>query len=274
MDHFTGYLQLSAESKRGKTIAQDMYFYGAFKLMNPFYMNNDGQAYFYIMNPGGGYVDGDTYRIDVHLAKGAQLLLTTQSASKIYKTPKQPVNQQMYITLKEGSLLEYLPDPIIGYKNSRYRQKTVVHMEKDTCLIITDIITSGWDPEGNMFSYDMLDLNTEVYLENNLILLDHIRLTPDSQHLDSIGLLEGYSHFGTMLIIGEKSEESLISTLYDLMEAKDIKCKFGLSMLTKPGFVLRILAFSTQEVMKAFDICHEFIRRKWFGRAPVFLGKY
>lgn len=274
MEHFTGYLQLLAESKRGRTIAQDMYFYGAFKLMNPFYMHNDGQACFYIMNPGGGYIDGDTYRMDIHLAKGAQLLLTTQSASKIYKTPKQPVVQQINITLREGSLLEYLPDPIIGYKNSRFRQKTVVHMEKDTCLITAEIITSGWDPQGKMFSYNMLDLKTEVYLEENLILLDHIRLTPDSQNLDSIGLLEGYSHFGTMLVIGEKTEESLISMLYNLTEAQDLKCKFGLSMLSKPGFVLRVLASSTQEVMKVFDICHDLIRRKWFGRAPVFLGKY
>lgn len=274
MANYTGYLQLSTEKKRGKTIAQDMYFYGAFKLMSPFYLNNDEQACFYIMNPGGGYVDGDTYRMDIHLDKEAQLLLTTQSASKIYKTPKNPVVQEINITLKEGSLLEYLPDPIIGYKNSRYKQKTIVHMEKGTSLIATDIITSGWDPKGNLFSYQMLDLNTKVYLDDNLILLDHIRLTPDIQTLSSIGHFEEYSHLGTMIVVSEYTDESLISMLYDLLETQNLKCRFGLSMLSKPGFMLRILASSTQEVTRAFDVCHKLIRMKWFKRSPVFLGKY
>lgn len=274
MKQWTGYLQLDVEKKREKTIAEDIYFYGALRLMSPFYLQNDAQACYYIMNPGGGYVDGDTYRMDFKLTKQAELLLTTQSATKVYRTPNRPVVQEVNITLKEGSVLEFLPDPIIGYKNSRYKQNTVVHMEKGTSLITTEIVTSGWDPEGSLFSYDMLDLKTEVYLDGSMVLLDHTRLTPGSQNIGSIGLLEGYTHFGTMLVIGEKATDNFLSGLYDLMETHDLKCKFGLSMLSVPGFTLRILALSTQEVEKAFNICHELIRREWFGKAPVFLRKY
>ena len=46
--------------------------------MSPFYLQNDAQACYYIMNPGGGYVDGDTYGMDIQLSKQAELLLTTQ----------------------------------------------------------------------------------------------------------------------------------------------------------------------------------------------------
>lgn len=274
MERWTGYLQLEAEKKRGKTVAEDLYFYGAFKLMSPFYLENDAQACYYIMNPGGGYVDGDRYKIEIQLSKQAELLLTTQSATKIYKTPNRPVIQEVNITLTEGSILEYLPDPIIGYRNSRYKQKTVVHMEQGTCYIATDIITSGWDSEGTLFSYDLLDLNTEVYLGERLVVADHIRLTPRSQSVCEIGLLEGYTHFGTMLVIGDRADADFLSRLGDSLESKELTSKYGLSLLSVSGFTLRVLAHTTQDVEKVFNLCHTLIRREWFGKPPVFLRKY
>ncbi|NMB43061.1 MAG: urease accessory protein UreD [Clostridiales bacterium] len=242
--------------------------------MSPFYLQNDAQACYYIMNPGGGYVDGDTYRMDITLSKQAELLLTTQSATKIYKTPNKPVTQEINIILKEGSLLEYFPDPIIGYKNSRYKQNTVVHMEKGTCFIATDIITSGWDSEGTMFSYDMLSSKTEVYLDGNMVILDHLRLNPPNQNINSLGFLEEHSHLGTMIVIGEKAENKFLTKLSESIESYDLKCKIGISMLSISGFTLRVMGFSTQEIEKVFNICHELIRKEWFGKSPVFLRKY
>ena len=274
MEEWTGYLQLDVEKKRKRTIGENIYFYGALKLMSPFYLQNDAQACYYIMNPGGGYVNGDRYKMEINLSNEAELLLTTQSATKIYKTPTKPVIQDIHITLKDGSLLEYLPDPTIGYKNSKYKQHIVVHMEKGTYFIFTDMITSGWDPEGTTFSYDMLDLKTEVYLDNEMVVFDHIKLEPECQNISGIGFLEGYTHFGTMLVIGEKANDDFLLQLYGVLESYDLKCKLGLSMLSVPGFTLRVLASSTQEIEKVFNICHEKIRWDWFSKSPVFLRKY
>lgn len=271
---WTGYLQLAVEKRGKKTIAEDIYYYGAFKIMSPFYLQNDAQACYYIMNPGGGYVDGDTYRMDIQLSKQAELLLTTQSATKIYKTPNTPVIQEINITLKEGSLLEYLPDPIIGYKDSRYKQNTVVNMEKGSYFIATDIVTPGWDSEGNLFSYNLLDLKTEIYLDGKIVVLDHIRLSPDSQNIMDIGFLEGYTHFGTMIVVGEKADYDFCLKLHEAMEANDLKCKLGLSKLSVSGFTLRVLGLSTQDVERVFNICHTIIRKEWFGRPAIFLRKY
>jgi urease accessory protein len=274
MEQLTGYLQLAVEKKRDKTIAEDLYFYGAFKLMSPFYLQNDAQACYYIMNPGGGYVDGDQYKIELQLSKKAELLLTTQSATKIYKTPNKPVIQDVNITLKEGALLEYLPDPIIGYRNSSYKQNTVVRMERGTCYIATDIITPGWDSEGQLFSYELLELKTKIYFEGNLAVLDHIRLMPTHQSISDIGFLEGYTHFGSLVVIGEKVDAIFLSRISDLLDGAELKSKFGLSMLTIPGFTLRVLGNSTQEVEKVFNLCHTLVRKEWFGKSPIFLRKY
>ena len=55
------------------------------------------------------------------------------------------IKKQKFI-LKEGSYLEYIPDPLIAYQNARYKQKNVIHMEKGATLLYSDIITPGWSP--------------------------------------------------------------------------------------------------------------------------------
>jgi urease accessory protein len=40
-----------------------------------------------MVNPGGAYLGADVFVIEVEVEAGADLLLTTQSATKVYRTP-------------------------------------------------------------------------------------------------------------------------------------------------------------------------------------------
>src|SRR5690625_4425588 len=112
----------------------------------------------------------------VSLSEGDKLTVTTQSATKIYKTPTTKAYQETEINLGKNSYLEYLADPLIAYQNARYLQKTCVRMEKGATLLYSDIVTPGWSPEGGHFSYDHLRLKNEIYLEDELIAFDHIKM--------------------------------------------------------------------------------------------------
>ena len=130
MKDWTGVLRLGAEERNGKTVANNVYFQGAYKVMRPIYHDHSGQACYYLLNPGGGYLDGDRYQMKISLEKQAKLTLTTQSATKIYKTPRTHAYQEVEFNLKDGSYLEYIPDPLIGYQHARYKQKNVIHYGK------------------------------------------------------------------------------------------------------------------------------------------------
>src|SRR3982750_3988949 len=130
MAGWTGELRLDVEDRKGKTVAKNVYFQGALKVMRPIYHDEKGQVCYYILNPGGGYLEGDRYPMCISLEKKARLTLTTQSATKIYKTSQTYAYQETEIFLKAGSYLEYIPDPLIAYRHARYKQKNVIHMEK------------------------------------------------------------------------------------------------------------------------------------------------
>lgn len=274
MGDYTGTLRLNAEERLGKTVAKNVYFQGALKLMRPIYHDDTGQACYYILNPGGGYLDGDQYRMEITLQEQARMTLTTQSATKVYKTPKTHAYQETVIKLKAGSYLEYLPDPLIAYRNARYKQKNVIHMDKSATFLYTDIITPGWSPDGKQFSYEMLQLLNEIYIDDKLVVFDHIKLTPASRKMASMGNMEGFSHLGSMIVVGEKTNNELLDRLYQLLDTKTGQYTAGLSLLPVPGFTIRVLANLTQTIERIFTECHHIISEEWFGTKPQFLRKY
>lgn len=274
MKDWTGILRLEAEERNGKTVAKNVYFQGAYKVMRPVYHDQSGQACYYILNPGGGYLDGDRYQMKISLEEQARLTLTTQSATKIYKTPNQPAYQETEISLKKGSFLEYITDPLIGYRDARYLQKTVVKMEQGATFLYSDIITSGWSPEGEQFSYDRLQLINEIYMDDELVVFDHIKLNPGNHHMASIGYMEGYSHLGSMMVVGEQVNADLLDQLYHAVQEHHDGCKIGLSLLPVSGLIVRVLANSTQTIEKIHALCHHIIRRELFHTTPSFLRKY
>ena len=60
--------------------------------------------------------------LDVEVGAGADLLLTTQSATKVYRTPGSFAEQRMSVRLGEGARLELMPDQLIAYREASYRQ--------------------------------------------------------------------------------------------------------------------------------------------------------
>ena len=87
----TGELHLRIARDGDRSIAVDQYHRGALRVFRPLYLDGTGQVAYYVVNPGGGYLDGDSYLTEVEVLQGASAVLTTQAATKIYRTPTCPV---------------------------------------------------------------------------------------------------------------------------------------------------------------------------------------
>ena len=44
---------------------------------------------------------------------------------------------------------------------------------------------------------------------------DHIKLSPATQNINGLGLMEGYSHLGSMIVVDEKTNHDLLDRLYE-----------------------------------------------------------
>ena len=110
-------------------------------------------------------------------------------------------------------------------------------------------------------------------MENELVVYDHIKLSPATQNINALGLMEGYSHLGSMIVVGEKTNHDLLDRLYEAVPNQTKDFKIGLSLLPIPGFTVRVLANATQTIESIFSEFHNIISKEWFRQNPEFFKK-
>ncbi|WP_409304161.1 urease accessory protein UreD [Peribacillus sp. SCS-155] len=269
---YTGVLELSAAKKQPKTIISDCYYEGALKITRPVYLEQNLPS-IYLIHVGGGYVDGDTYLTNFCVEEGAELAVTTQSSTKVYKTPKKPVVQHTNLKLGKASVLEFLPDPLIAYEGARFIQDTIVRMDEAACLFYSDMITPGWAEDGSLFRYDWIRSRFKVYRNETLVVFDHLLLEPD-EDLSGIMQMEGYTHVGSFFIVHPKVDKKFLDCLYETLEESQAEVCFGISALPGGGAILRMLASTTRDMEKMIARAHAFARRELLEKDVVVWRKY
>ncbi|XJZ25713.1 urease accessory protein UreD [Bacillota bacterium Lsc_1132] len=270
--NYTGILELSATKKREKTILSTWYHEGALKITRPIY-HEENLPSIYLIHVGGGYVDGDTYLTTINVEEEGELAVTTQSSTKVYRTPNHPVVQQTSIHLGKNSVLEYMPDPLIAYEGAKFIQETTVYLEEDSCFLYSDMITPGWAADGELFRYDWIRSKLKLYKEGKLVLFDHLLLEPD-EDIAGIMQMEGYTHIGTFFIMHKEAKKLFLDRLYKIIGNFQPDTRFGLSSLSESGVILRILARNTGSIEKIIARAYCFARRELLGKDCVTWRKY
>lgn len=274
-EKLTGYLELGMQVKNGTYRAKTLLQMGASRVSPAMYLDTSGIPCYFMLSLGGGFVAGDQYENKFVLGDEAKLILTTQSPNKIFKSPHQiPAVQKTSIHLGQGSQLEYISDNLIAYEDAYYMQETVIHMEEHASLVYIDGITPGWAPTGEKFKYDEVKLKTQIYRDGQPILLDYLKLTPKTSKMQALGMLEHYTHFGTMMAIDDRITEEMIKEIRGLIDELGKPIHYGISKPYCKGFVLRVLGDLTQDIEKVIEVCHDYIRTKVYGIEPLRLRKY
>ena len=263
---YTGYLQLEASERYGKSVLSDAYYNGVFKVSRPTY-TEEGLPLVQLIHVGGGYVDGDTYFTEINVKENARLAVTTQASTKVYKTPNKQVIQKALYHLEKHSELHMKQDPLIAYRDARFTQETEVHMEKSAVFFLTDIVTPGWSKDGALFPYTSVTSKVKVYQNGKLTVYDHLRLKPE-EDVEKLLQLEGNTHIGSMFFIHPDVTQEWIENLRENL-ASFCDAHYGVSMLQIPGFCLRILAKRTSLIEKVFASIETFIHGTIYNKDAI-----
>lgn len=273
---WTGELDLTVFHNGRKSVARDIFFEKALKVMRPIYLNGSTIPTFYIVNVGGGYLDGDRYRMNFDVEANAAVTLTSQGATKIYKTLEDHVEQYQTFNIGEHAYLEYVGDPIIAYEHADFFQHNHFNLSPTGSIFYTDILTPGYSREDSDFSYEQLHLTNEIYVDNELVVFDNLRLNPAKDAVGGIGYMEDYTHLGSCYFIHPDVTQKMIDHLCDVMKeaAQDLDCRFAISQLPTHGFNIRILARKTQVIERLLGQVQDQVVKDLFDREAPFLRKY
>ncbi len=278
-----GELELVVAERGGRSVATHQFHRGALRVLRPHYLDSSGQVCYVLVNPGGAYLGADLYVIDVEVADGAKLLLATQSATKIYRTPDSFAEQRMRLRLGEGAQLELAPDQVIAYREASYRQNTHVTVRPSSSLIMTEIVTPGWSPDGVSFRYEELRLRTEIRVEGGsaggaggLLALDNVLIRPPLGDVTGMAFMEGFSHLGSLIVVDPRVDQALADELHEITAGFDAHTGISLTaaVLGTAGLVLRSLSNSTEDLRRVLGAATALLRKRWYGQDPLDLRKY
>ena len=224
-------------------------------------------AYLYIISPSGGILQGDRYKIDVTLKNNAISHITTQGATRIYSMNSNFASQITNITVNDNCYLEYIPDQIIPYQNSRYYQKVNLNIHDEATMIYSEVLTPGRMAMNEYFDYDICYLRTYCKnQEEKFRCLENMKIEPKNQNLNSDGILGKNKIVGTVYILTKKDHitelENMINTNLEKLEAVSI----GTSLLpNESGIIVKILGDNTEDIFKLIYSVLKITRKKILG---------
>ena len=143
------------------------------RLLTP--RNHGHAAWIYTSSHGGGLVDGDDVAVQASVGAGATAFLSTQSATKVYRSPR-GTRAALDADVGENGLLVVAPDAVICFAGSRYHQTQRVSLGAGGGLVLVDWVTSGRRESGERWAFDEYVSRTVVHLEERLVIHDALAL--------------------------------------------------------------------------------------------------
>ena len=197
-------LRLEQNEEEGKTVVKEQYSKVPLFTQRALYLEESlpSMAYMYIISPSGGILQGDRYRMDITLKNKAHAHLTTQGATRIYKMETNYATQIVNVAVDDGCYLEFVPDQIIPYRDSRFYQNVDLKIHDNATMVYSEMIVPGRVASGESFEYDICYMKALGRNQNHkLRFIDIAILEPKKTDLKVLGILGNFEVVGTIYIL-------------------------------------------------------------------------
>ncbi|MEV6164779.1 urease accessory protein UreD [Streptomyces sp. NPDC052052] len=275
-----GILDLGFEVRAGRTELVERYQKTPLQIMRPLWIDPamPGMSYVYLMATGGGIAQADRYRMDFRCGPGTEVHLTTQAATKIFRMEHDYASQRVQLTAHEDAYVEYLPDPLIPFRDSRFYQRTEVTVASGATVVIGDTVTAGRLARGERHAYRVLATDLRIARpDGTLLAIDTLRLTSGAAGPGHAGVgpgvFAGHDHVASLFVVSDRLPAGEIAdTLHDALAGLGVL--YGVSVLPRDcGAWVRLLGDSPVRVAAAHDAARSCVHLLLTGHPAPALRK-
>ncbi len=208
MADFSGHLSLRAATRAdGRTVLARQSFRAPYHLSKPYWDMDAKTLLVQVVNPTAGILSGDRLESDIDVRKGAALLVTTPSASRVFKMKSGTAECRQHFTVAAGGWLEVMPEPLVPHRGCRYRQSTRIEVEPGGELFFADLLMPGRVAHGEAWAWEKLCLEIDVRLGGELVLRERFEQT--GAELQALAELAGSGPaacFGNAVLIAAETD--------------------------------------------------------------------
>ncbi|HXX97442.1 MAG TPA: urease accessory protein UreD [Candidatus Bathyarchaeia archaeon] len=259
-------LLLEHDQERRKTVVKEQYSKVPLFTQRALYLEESlpSMAYMYIMSPSGGILQGDRYRMDIKLKNNACAHITTQGATRIYRMERNYATQILNVYVDEGSYLEFVPDQIIPYRDSRFYQRVNLNVHDSGTMLYSEIITPGRVASGESFQYDICYMKVLARNQKDMLrCIDIANLEPKRRNISTLGLLGTFDVVGSTYILTKAEHVKELRDDINSALQRLTQISGGASILPhNSGVIVRILGNVASDIRNTIYEIIKITRRK------------
>lgn len=227
--HWYASLALSLGLRAGKTRLLSAAHQGPLRVQRAFYPEG-AHCHLYWLHPPGGLVTGDELSLSADLLPGAQVLLTTPSAGKIYAVDgvdaaaatrplaaaARPQLSRYTLNQAEDSYLEWLPQETLVFNGADARIRTRFNLAANARLFAWDLLCLGRPASNHGFNTGRCHSGFELWQDGRPLQIERTDLLAGDKLFGAPWGLQGAHTLGTCLAtlsLPRDEQEDLLAAL-------------------------------------------------------------
>ena len=220
-------------------------------------------AWIYTSTFGGGLVGGDCIDLDMDIGPGAACFLSTQSSTKVYRS-RSGAESRVSARVAPGGFLAIVPDPVVCFRASRFRQLQRVDLAGGAGLVFVDWVTSGRRAAGERWAFHEYTTCLQVRVDGRLLVHDAVTLR--AAEIDVSERMGRFDVLALIVMMGPRVREvakALVERIGALPLGRRAD-RITSAAVVGDGCVLRVAGVSVEEVARTV--------REWCAVVPRELG--
>lgn len=268
-----GYLFLGFElDKTGKSIMRDLDRRAPLIVQQELYFDKEmpEMPCVYILSSGGPNVDGDRYEQNITVRKNAFAFVSTGAATKLAEMKYNYSGLKQHIVLEKNAYLEFLPEPVIPCRHTRFICDTAMIVDPSATLFYSEIYMAGrkYYNDGELFEYDVLSVCTHGERpDGEKLFREKFIVKPHMRNPRILGTMDKYDVFANVVVMTPKNHATSIyeKTAAYLDKEKDIAV--GITYLPNDsGLLFKVLGMEPGPVKQIVRNFCSIVRQEIKGK--------
>ena len=243
----------------------------------PSYLDDDGCAYTWLVNPSGGLVGGDHVSVEARLNAGTHVLMTSLSANRVYRSLSEPAVQEVRLSVGPDARLEWVPEVTIPFAGSRFRQSIHVDLAPSATVVLWDAMASGRVAMRERWAFTSLEnkIYIRTFLDGSVV--ERYCVVP-GRLPESVGLAGSWDYVASLFVIGDAVDaevwKGLEAAIAAILDERPGLVLGGISTPAAPGLVVKLVARSAPDLTVTLEAMWAAVRKDLWNLPVPNLRRY
>jgi urease accessory protein len=221
-----------------------------------------------VVNPTAGLFAGDHVAIVVRICARAWVVLTTPSATRVFRAKHfmQRTEIVQTIVVENGGRLDVCPDLLIAHGGARLSQVSRIEVHAGGELFFTEMLAPGRTASGETFAYDELEFSTDLIVGGQFAVRERYCLDARSEGLRLMRRRFPRAYYASSLVVSASAKwESLQRGVEALNGAAVIA---GASRPAENVYAIKVVAAESMSLQTAMSKVRTMVYSHWESPEP------